>query len=524
MTEWPRNPALAKALEDTAASLDIPPHKYQIAVERYTAVGNWLDAGGTNLKLFSPTVSVQGSFRLGTVVPPVVRAEGAGYDIDLVCRLDAAPFGITPRELKHYVGDRLKESTTYRRMLDQEGRRCWTLNYAEADGVGFHLDVLPAILGAGTTALEAQRRGVPSELTTHAIEATERQTKDQYIWLAGGTNPEGYARWFDQLNRAAKSRVLLLQRQLIHDAHPDVFADVQSVPEALVRTPLQRSVQLLKRHRDVRFAGHPLECEKPISIIITTLAALAYRGEPDAAAAVLNILDRIEHFTVSGVMQRVGDRWVIPNPVNPAENFADRWNQPGSRRAEAFFQWVSWAREDLSRASAHAGQDDVSAELSGVFGLLDTGHARSVDRTLSIAVDDAVPDVDSSSHCQQPPWPLRLQYMVRVTGSVRPQRYSAKHLWSLTDRAVQKDLGIRFEARTNAPLPYDVKWQVVNTGTEARKAGNGQLRGGFDDGEGTGGVTRWEGTAYRGTHWIEAFVIKNGLCIARSGRTYVRVR
>jgi hypothetical protein len=106
---------------------------------------------------------------------------------------------------------------------------------------------------------------------------------------------------------------------------------------------------------------------------------------------------------------------------------------------------------------------------------------------------------------------------------LRPSADS-KALWRLTDRAVPKDFGIRFEARTNAPRPYEVKWQVVNTGTEAAAAGGGQLRGGFDDGEGECGLVRWESTRYRGTHWIEAFVIKDGVCVARSGPCYVRVR
>lgn len=39
---------------------------------------------------------------------------------------------------------------------------------------------------------------------------------------------------------------------------------------------LQRIVQILKRHRDIMFNGDE---DKPISIIITTLASRAYRGE-----------------------------------------------------------------------------------------------------------------------------------------------------------------------------------------------------------------------------------------------------
>lgn len=113
---------------------------------------------------------------------------------------------------------------------------------------------------------------------------------------------------------------------------------------------------------------------------------------------------------------------------------------------------------------------------------------------------------------------------VTVSGSVRQTQYATKEMWKLSGRPVPKNRWLRFEARTNVPGPYEVQWQVVNTGQEASSAGAQQLRGGFDDGEGTNGAVRWESTAYRGTHWIEAFVIKGGVCVARSGPVYVRVR
>jgi hypothetical protein len=57
--------------------------------------------------------------------------------------------------------------------------------------------------------------------------------------------------------------------------------------------------------------------------------------------------------------------------------------------------------------------------------------------------------------------------------------------------------------------------------TAARSAGG--LRGEFYDSEGGQGV-RWETTRYAGTHWVEAFVVKEGVCVARSGRKYVRIK
>jgi hypothetical protein len=518
------NPFLARSLEATAEYLDIPPGKYKEAVERYTAVANWLDAPGTKLKTHRPAAFVQGSFRLGTVVRPVVGGKESDYDIDLVCRLDNPGTSMTSRVLKHTVGDRLKENQNYRRMLEKEGRRCWTINYAETDGVGFHMDVLPSLPAAPAVVLAAELAGVPREFAEHAIEVSERQSDDRFIWLPGGSNPEGYARWFDRVNQEAMVRVAPLQRQAIYDSHRKVFASVHEVPDALIRTPLQRAVQLLKRHRDVRFAGHPLESEKPISIIITTLASLAYRGEADAATAIMGILDRLENFATSGVIRRDGQRWLIPNPVNPAENFADRWNDPESGRAEAFFQWVAWAREDLALADDQSDEKSTRAKLAEAFGSPKSESREMVKSGTAIpAVADAIPEIAGTAHCQSPPWPMRTVAKVQVTGSVRKQIGAAKHLWPLSSRPLWKDFAIRFEAQTNVPPPYEVKWQVVNTGSDALLAGREQLRGGFYDGEGTNGTVRWEGTAFRGTHWIEAFVIKNGVCLARSGPVYVKV-
>jgi hypothetical protein len=75
---------------------------------------------------------------------------------------------------------------------------------------------------------------------------------------------------------------------------------------------------------------------------------------------------------------------------------------------------------------------------------------------------------------------------------------------------------------TNVPAPYRVKWQIVNTGNEAAHAN--QLRGGFDDGEEFCGRVRWEQSAFKGSHWIEAFVIKDDQCVATSGRFSVPIK
>lgn len=66
---------------------------------------------------------------------------------------------------------------------------------------------------------------------------------------------------------------------------------------------------------------------------------------------------------------------------------------------------------------------------------------------------------------------------------------------------------------------YDsIEWQVVNTGAEASRC----MRGDFYRSN-SGKSTRLESTAYNGMHWVEAFVIKNGVCVARSGEFEINI-
>jgi hypothetical protein len=68
----------------------------------------------------------------------------------------------------------------------------------------------------------------------------------------------------------------------------------------------------------------------------------------------------------------------------------------------------------------------------------------------------------------------------------------------------------------------------VNTGPHA--ASKNGLRGNFFNAKLTGGSpssnkhVNWEHTEYTGKHWIECFVIKEDVCVARSGRFYVNIK
>lgn len=335
----------SKFLEQVASEIDIPPGKYQDAVDRYQAVGRWLEGGEYPGCKGELSICVQGSFRLGTVTRPIRDGIEACYDIDLVSEIPLDKNRTSPQAVKSMVGDRLREHGTYKKLLAPEGKRCWTLEYAEQDGVGFHLDVLPAV-------------PEPRGLLSSAIAITNKKD-GTYTW--SDSDPRGYGAWFDSKNATAFNRVLLEQKQEIQRRASLVFASIDKVPDQLVRTPLQRSIQIMKRHRDMRFNHEDRIAFGPISVIITTLAAHLYGNETDVYSALSGIVRKLQghgalvenraidgSLAAMGLIQRRPDgTWYIGNPVNPGENFADRWHEDNHARARAFFGWVDALQKDL---------------------------------------------------------------------------------------------------------------------------------------------------------------------------------
>lgn len=410
--------AYSKVLESIAIELDIPPSKYQQAVQRYTSVGRWLSEGeyeGVNADVH---IYTQGSFRLGTVVRPIKSGNEADYDIDLVCELALDKDKTRPNNIKQAIGERLKAHEVYQDMLDKEKKRCWTLNYAEQDGIGFHLDVLPAIPQSETNISKLITLGVPDSIACKSICITNKEKDDSYTWAS--SNPNGYARWFDSIKQPVLEKIIFEQKQRIFESNRSIFNQIDEVPDQLVKTPLQRTIQILKRHRDIRFSGHEWEDCKPISMIITTLCAKLYQQEEDIFSTIKNVTEKlislspllnnkselIDEATRYQLIHRKEDgTWVITNPVNPEENFADRWHENNNRRANLFFHWVEWLKNDLVDILESQNASKVTESLKQNFGegILKKATKDGWSTMLEVAATDvSVPHIDIKNPIK--PW------------------------------------------------------------------------------------------------------------------------
>ena len=408
-----------------------------------------------------------------------------------VCHLAIKKESTTQSVLKQIVGDRLKKRKDLERALD-ECRRCWTLDYPRQ----FHMDVLPAIPN-----LERRPTGI-------LLTDTELRT-----WQR--SNPIRYADWF-------YDRMKVIFREKRAALAESLRLSIEEVPQWRVKTPLQRVVQLLKRHRDLYFQED--QDDRPVSIIITTLAAQAYKNQADLQNALLGVAKGMPDF-----VEKRNGRWWVPNPVDPDENFADKWNEKPKRR-EKFFAWTEKVYEDFYGILRRGNIREAAEMLGPIMGrsaMIKAASRMGVRLAESVptiaAASEHVPQLAGISHCLAPKWPMLVQYEANVMGAVyAPAGKRPKKVWDLGDRSVPKGADLKFTVNTNVPPPFAVQWQVVNTGEEAARIH--QLRGDFYASDESAEGTRWESTKYAGTHWVEAFVLKKGVCVARSGRKYVRIR
>lgn len=504
-------------LKAIAEALDISESHYERAVKRYKSIGTWLERDESIVAHYNPDTYPQGSFALGTVTRPLSDAEE--YDIDLVSELSLQKSEVSQKILKRLVGNEIKSYARANNMNSrpEESRRCWTLHYA--DGAQFHADILPAIPDAESfkQLIESHRYELP--IGSNSAIAITDNTLPNYAQIDPNwpcSNPKGYAEWFRSRmqTRFDEIRQSLIQRQ------------VDDVPDYKVKTPLQRSIQILKRHRDIWFdenqSAYDAEA-KPISIIITTLAAHAYNNEADLQQALLKIvveMPRHIEYHSNGVA-------LIRNPVNPLENFADKWQEYPIRKV-CFEDWLKQAYSDLTQALGKSDIQSVGKSLQPCLGerainegLRKTPNATSRHVSTIAASTSCRPNFFDVPHRQEPKWPVIPNGQVTITGTVSQ---AVLRPWEIKSNStpISKGLSLRFEAQTNVPIPYEIHWQIVNTGIEAREAND--LRGDFHKGVIEAGVPiQNEHTKYKGTHWIECFIVKDGICRARSGEFIVNI-
>ena len=124
-------------------------------------------------------------------------------------------------------------------------------------------------------------------------------------------------------------------------------------------TVLQKTIMLSKQHRNLHC---PDENIRPISIILTTLGAESFQG----SAELTNSLDDISKGFLNVLKDSQGI-YSIKNPVDPKENFADKWKTDPGKMME-YFRWAKLFRNQVCcLLQAESSQEQID-QLKKMFG------------------------------------------------------------------------------------------------------------------------------------------------------------
>lgn len=316
----PQEDAWEKLLLDIVEAVSVPASEYRRIESHYQAISEILVDPG-DPALADGHVFPQGSFLTRTVV----RALGNGeIDVDAILLLRET--SLAPRELLETLHAELEARARTQGGVERRNR-CVTVHYAD-ETLPAHLDVTPAIASDGNDDDEGWG----------PLEVPDYKRADWHP-----TNPRDFADWFNDISKTS----IVLNQESVAFAEARKRADAEQLPshEAInAFDPLRATVKLMKRHRDAFRERHGVDAPVPISVVITTLAAKAYKEvaalsqqQPlTALQAIREIIARMPNqFDQDG---RAGLPWQLCNPRRPAENFAEKWNRDPAYAA-MFAQW-----------------------------------------------------------------------------------------------------------------------------------------------------------------------------------------
>ena len=301
--------------------ISLTPPQYEGLKSRYESVSAILE-DPTDSQLGDMLVFPQGSFRTRTVTRPPGDDD---VDIDAIAYVVGGTH-LAPLDLL----DRLFTELHARARTGGEvvpSKRCVTVQYKD-EQLPCHLDVTPA----------ERKPGNPNDDGSGRLRVPDRPTA---AWSP--SNPKDFADWFEDI-ASLEMNVLIPEayRQLIIAKRGDT-EPLPSHEEITAPNGLRIGVRLMKRHRDVYVERTGRTKSKPISVLITTLAAKAYervalrnRGQ---FLSPLQILEQVAAEMPNCFDAPLsGEQYRLLNPEDPDENFAEKWNNdPALPRT--FFAW-----------------------------------------------------------------------------------------------------------------------------------------------------------------------------------------
>lgn len=284
-------------LANIAESIQLDNTRKERMESAYSAIETLLNEDESFFKDVDFEIYPQGSVKIGTTIKPMKDNE---FDLDIVVQIVDFENSYDSEEIYNQL-KRVLLSSRYKDKVVTKNR-CIRIDYAG----DFHMDILPGV-------------------QVYTDDKNKIVVPDKKLETWTPSNPRGYAEWF--LDKSNKVIEPILEKAFSMEA--------LEMEEFAKKKPLKRTVQLLKLYRDEYFKND-LE-NATSSIILTTIAGELYNSESSIYDSMENILNNIDLYINNNEAK-------IVNPVNPDENFTDKWIEEPNLKFH-FIKFVQYAKE-----------------------------------------------------------------------------------------------------------------------------------------------------------------------------------
>ena len=183
------------------------------------------------------------------------------------------------------------------------------------------------------------------------------------------------------------------------------------------------------------------------------------------------------------------------------------WYSPGSnqkvyKKKSNFINKAKKAYSNIVEAVEKQENDTVYKIWRKVF-----GYPFPYPKT----IHESSEDFTSNEQYIEQLFPVDIRYALTINCEVTQAGFRTEFLRAMLDKLKLNKRLKFFIENTDVPKPYSVKWKIKNEGPIAKRNNNfrGQI---LDD---AGQEYRKETSSFGGPHFVECFIIKNNICVAR---------
>lgn len=295
------------------------------------------------------------------------------------------------------------------------------------------------------------------------------------------TDPEQYTEWLDERNRVTKHHFVKVIRLIkyLRD-YKQTFA----IKSIILNTLLGEQVN------DAAL----LEDENCYNDVPTTL---------------YTIMRKLKNYVQNNEFMPT-----IADPGETGENFGDRWNQEGWAVFRAKMIYYS---DKITEAYEEADKEKSLSKWQEIFGECFKKPESKAEES-SNNFRGLVSYNNTEQQISDLGFPLRLNpiYKIRINARVNKKIGHRTYDLNTQGNKVHRGREITFTVKNyNIPQPYNIYWKTLNRGEYAIESDciRGQVT--------AGGITHYEPTSFKGSHFVECYIVKDGICVAKDRQSVI---